>query len=66
MFRATVNSTDPIYYYCSVGAHCANGMVAAINPSEENTVAAYKAAAKGKTSVRPVGIFGGEFVDTAA
>jgi hypothetical protein len=65
VFKVVVNSTDPIYYYCSVGAHCANGMVAAVNPSEENTVAAFKAAAKGKTSVRPVGIFGGEFGDPA-
>jgi hypothetical protein len=41
--------------------HCANGMVAAINPSADKTVAAFKAAAKGKTSKRPTGVYGGSF-----
>ncbi len=61
VFRVTVNSTDPAYYYCSVGAHCAHGMVAAVNPAADKTVAAYRAAAKGKTAKRPAGVFGGQF-----
>ncbi|KAL1889587.1 hypothetical protein Sste5346_008836 [Sporothrix stenoceras] len=61
IFRVTVNDTAPAYYYCSVGAHCANGMVAAINPAADKTVAAYRTASKGAKSVRPVGApFGGE------
>lgn len=63
MFRVTVNTTEPLFYYCSVGAHCPNGMVAAVNPTADLTVAAYKAAAKGKTATRPTGVFGGEFGD---
>lgn len=59
VFRVTVNSTDPMYYFCSVGAHCAKGMVAAINPAADKTVAAYKAASKGKTSKRPASVYGG-------
>ncbi len=36
-------------------------MVAAVNPSADKTVAAYRAAAKGKTAKRPAGVFGGVF-----
>ncbi len=61
IFRTIVNATDPVYYYCSVGAHCANGMVAAVNPAADKTVAAYKAASKGKTSKRPTAApYGGQ------
>ncbi|KAL1859668.1 hypothetical protein VTK73DRAFT_7518 [Phialemonium thermophilum] len=59
VFRVTVNTTDPIFFYCSVGAHCANGMVGAVNPTDDQTVAAYAAAAKGKTASRPTDTFGG-------
>jgi len=55
-----VNTTSPLYYYCSVGQHCANGMVAAINPAADRTVATLKTSAKGKTSVRPSGVYGGK------
>jgi len=61
-----VNTTDPIYYYCSVGAHCPNGMVAGVNLSANQTVAALKQAAKGKTASRPATVFGGEFGAPAA
>jgi len=55
-----VTTTDPTYYYCSVGQHCSNGMVAAINPSADKTVAALKTAAKGKAAKAPTGApFGG-------
>ncbi len=56
-----MNTTDPIYFYCSVGPHCANGMVGIVNPSAANTVTAFKAGAKGKTSARPTTPFGGEY-----
>ncbi len=66
IFRVTINDTQPIYYYCSVGAHCPNGMVAAINPAVDKTVAAFKAAAKGKAATRPVGApYGGEMTTSA-
>jgi len=32
VFTITINSTDPIWIYCSETAHCQNGMVAVINP----------------------------------
>ncbi|PKS12568.1 hypothetical protein jhhlp_000776 [Lomentospora prolificans] len=63
VFHVTVNSTEPTFYYCSVGMHCANGMVAAINPTEEQTVAAYRAASQGKAATAPSGVYGGEFGD---
>jgi len=63
VFHVTVNSTEPTFYYCSVGMHCANGMVAAINPSDDQTVDAYRAASKGKQPKAPTGVYGGEFGD---
>ncbi|KAK0716349.1 Cupredoxin [Lasiosphaeris hirsuta] len=59
--NVVVNTTEPLYYYCSVGAHCANGMVAAINPAADKTVTALKTSAKGKTAVKPSGVYGGKF-----
>jgi hypothetical protein len=59
VFRVTVNSTEPMYYYCSVGMHCANGMVAAINPLANQTVASLKASARGKSAGKPTGVYGG-------
>ncbi|KAK0655025.1 Cupredoxin [Cercophora newfieldiana] len=61
VFKVLVNSTAPMYYYCSVGAHCANGMVAAINPAADKTVAALKTAARGKTAGKPSGVYGGTY-----
>ena len=61
VFKVVVNSTNPIYYYCSVGAHCANGMVAAVNPAPDKTVAALKTAARGKTAAKPSGVYGGQY-----
>jgi plastocyanin len=31
-FIVKVNSTDPIWFYCSVQGHCQGGMVGVINP----------------------------------
>jgi hypothetical protein len=41
--------------------HCANGMVAAINPAADKTLTALKAAAKGKAGKTPPTVFGGSF-----
>ncbi|KAK4115965.1 Cupredoxin [Canariomyces notabilis] len=59
VFRVTINSTEPMYYYCSVGMHCANGMVAAINPLANQTVADLKTSARGKSAGKPTGVYGG-------
>jgi plastocyanin len=32
VFQVTINSTDPIWFYCSQVGHCEAGMVGAINP----------------------------------
>ncbi|KAH8881463.1 Cupredoxin [Thozetella sp. PMI_491] len=58
-FTVTLNSTDPLYYFCSVGQHCANGMVAAINPASGKTVADYRTASKGKAAKEPTSTYGG-------
>ncbi|KAK4451282.1 hypothetical protein QBC34DRAFT_295981 [Podospora aff. communis PSN243] len=60
VFKVLVNTTEPLFYYCSVGQHCANGMVAAVNPAAGQTVTALKAAARGKTAGRPTGVYGGK------
>ncbi|KAK3353724.1 Cupredoxin, partial [Lasiosphaeria hispida] len=33
VFRVTINSTNPIFFYCGVPGHCGAGMSGAINPS---------------------------------
>jgi len=38
-FTIEVNDTKPIWFYCSQGKHCQSGMVGAINPTAEKTVA---------------------------
>ncbi|RFU24768.1 hypothetical protein B7463_g11567, partial [Scytalidium lignicola] len=47
VFTIQINSTDPIWFYCSVPGHCSAGMVGVINPpsSGSQTLSAYKAAA---------------------
>jgi hypothetical protein len=55
----TVNSTDPIFFYCSQASHCSQGMVGAVNPTSAQTVAAFQNAAKGATSESPASVFGG-------
>jgi len=44
-FIVPVNSTDPIWYYCSLQAHCQEGMVGVINPPSGKTAADYARAA---------------------
>lgn len=33
VFSFEVNSTDPMWFFCSVGRHCQGGMALAINPT---------------------------------
>ncbi|KAK6353160.1 hypothetical protein TWF696_005148 [Orbilia brochopaga] len=41
-FTFQVNNTNPIWFYCSQGKHCQNGMVGAINPTANKTLADFK------------------------
>jgi len=50
-FVTTVNSTDPIWFYCSLGFHCQSGMVGVVNPPSGQTVSDYAAAAQKVTAV---------------
>jgi hypothetical protein len=45
-FTINITTTLPIFFYCSQGRHCQSGFVGAINPSSNETFAAYKAAAR--------------------
>ncbi|KAK1836896.1 hypothetical protein QBC39DRAFT_326322 [Podospora conica] len=65
VFRVTINSTDPIVFYCSqnTGSHCKSGMVGTINAAEARGVDFYKAlAANASTAVSPPRVFGGQLV----
>ncbi|KOS22908.1 hypothetical protein ESCO_003949 [Escovopsis weberi] len=55
VFQVMINNTDPLFVYCSqpVFSHCKSGMVLAINPSDSQTLDAYK---KGAGSVDSAGI----------
>ncbi|KAI5803841.1 hypothetical protein EDC01DRAFT_473304 [Geopyxis carbonaria] len=44
-FTIRINTTDPIFFYCSQGRHCQQGFVGAINPTPTRSLAAFKAAA---------------------
>ncbi|KAK3400294.1 Cupredoxin [Sordaria brevicollis] len=61
VFRVTVNSTAPLWYYCSQGKHCQNGMVGAVNAKSEDDFDKFKkAAASASSNVTPAGgVFGG-------
>lgn len=63
MFSVVVNTTDPIWLYCSQGTHCQGGMAMVVNPPSggENTLEAYKEAARGvETAESPsTGVAGG-------
>jgi hypothetical protein len=45
-FTINITTDLPIFFYCSQGRHCQSGFVGAINPSDNETFAAYKAAAR--------------------
>lgn len=44
-FTITVNTTDPLWFYCRQVDHCISGMVFAVNPTANKTFAAFQAAA---------------------
>jgi plastocyanin len=53
-FTITVNGTGPTWWYCSQAKHCEAGMVFAINPTAEKTLAGYKAnCANATTNITP-------------
>jgi hypothetical protein len=45
-FVTTVNSTDPIWLYCSLGSHCQSGMVGVVNPPSGQSADDYAKAAQ--------------------
>ncbi|EAA27829.1 hypothetical protein GE21DRAFT_6007 [Neurospora crassa] len=61
VFRVTVNSTTPLWFYCSQGKHCQAGMVGAVNAKSTDDFDKFKTAAKAAASnVTPAGdVFGG-------
>ncbi|KAK6530438.1 hypothetical protein TWF694_003790 [Orbilia ellipsospora] len=60
MFDFVVKDRNPIFVYCSVGKHCQEGMVAAINPTNDQTLDAYTSKCTGASSaVSPKGPNGG-------
>ncbi|KAM0283104.1 hypothetical protein ACHAQH_002707 [Verticillium albo-atrum] len=63
VFKVTVNHTNPMFFYCSQGQHCATGMVGVVNPTDNQTLMAYAQNAVGWTSFSPFAseAFGSEF-----
>ncbi|KAL7792564.1 hypothetical protein V8C37DRAFT_379893 [Trichoderma ceciliae] len=65
VFQVTVNSTDPIFFYCSQNllSHCISGMSGVVNGNSTQTIAAYQKAAKSATSAsNPPAPLGGQLV----
>ncbi|KAL7930795.1 hypothetical protein V8C35DRAFT_312211 [Trichoderma chlorosporum] len=64
-FQVTVNSTDPIFFYCAQNtfSHCKSGMSGVANENGSDTLAAYQSAAKSVSSAsNPPAAFGGRFM----
>jgi hypothetical protein len=62
-FRVVVNTTEPMFIYCGFPSHCHNGMSAVVNPSDTQTLEAYRLAArKVDETVVPDSVFGGQLV----
>jgi len=62
IFSVTINSTDPIVFYCSqnLGSHCKNGMSGVVNPAGSSTLENYQnEAKKAKSAGSPPSVFGG-------
>ncbi|KAK0710081.1 hypothetical protein B0T26DRAFT_627022, partial [Lasiosphaeria miniovina] len=66
VFSVVVNSTDPIFFYCTVARHCASGMVGVVNPSGSQTLATYKSNARSARSSAPPAVFGGQIVPASS
>ncbi|EPS43252.1 hypothetical protein H072_2780 [Dactylellina haptotyla CBS 200.50] len=53
-FSITVENDKPIWFYCSQGKHCQAGMVGAVNPTAEKTLAMFQAnAAQAANNLSP-------------
>ncbi|KHN98699.1 extracellular serine-rich protein [Metarhizium album ARSEF 1941] len=66
VFQVTVNNTDPMAVYCTVGRHCQNGMVHVVNPSSTNSLDTYKSVSNSAgANVAPPTMFGGKMVESA-
>jgi plastocyanin len=63
VWRFQVNSTDPIWLYCSKQGHCQGGMSMVINPpsDSEKTLVAYQSASGTAESEDPDNVQGGVF-----
>ncbi|KAF8489785.1 Cupredoxin [Russula emetica] len=49
-FSVTVNNTQPVWFFCKQTGHCEEGMVFAINPTQNKSFDAFQAAAKASSS----------------
>ncbi|EXJ83558.1 hypothetical protein A1O1_07181 [Capronia coronata CBS 617.96] len=62
VWRIMVNSTDPLWLYCSAQGHCEGGMALVVNPpNNDKTLDAYKSAAKDAQGSSPSTVQGGVF-----
>ncbi|KIW19132.1 hypothetical protein PV08_03424 [Exophiala spinifera] len=62
VWRIQINSTDPLWLYCSASGHCESGMAMVVNPpSSGNTLDAYKSAAQNAQGSSPANVQGGVF-----
>ncbi|KAL2432853.1 hypothetical protein ABEF95_015549 [Exophiala dermatitidis] len=62
VWRIQVNSTDPLWLYCSAKGHCEGGMAMVVNqPNNAKTLDAYKTAAKNAQGSSPSTVQGGVF-----
>lgn len=60
-----VNSTDPMFLYCSVAKHCQNGMVAAVNPTKDMTLSKYMdVTGDADENMSPPKVYGGTVKDS--
>ncbi|GFP54457.1 hypothetical protein ACSS6W_002257 [Trichoderma asperelloides] len=69
VFQVTVNSTDPIFFYCSQNtfSHCISGMSGVVNANSSQTLDAYQKAAKSeKSASNPQEVFGGRLVTSGS
>jgi len=62
IWRIQINSTDPLWLYCSTPGHCEGGMALVVNPpSSDKTLDAYKSAAANAQGSSPANVQGGVF-----
>lgn len=69
VFQVTVNSTDPMFFYCSqnVLSHCISGMSGVVNANSSQTLDAYQKAAKNaKSASNPDAVSGGRLITSGS